>query len=207
MELLLVRHALPIRRELVEGVADPELSEAGLRQAEHLAQYLSSESIDAAYSSPLQRARQTAAPLAASRQLEVAIEPGLAEYDQNSPAYIPVEELKAANDPRWISLVDGTWDSDESEEEFRSRTIGAIESIIERHPGQRVVATCHGGVINLYLAHVLGLSESTRGFFYPNYTSINRVAAASSGERSIVTINETSHLRGTGLPMGLFQKG
>ena len=154
-----------------------------------------------------ERARQTAAPLAASLRLEAVIEPGIAEYDQNSPEYIPVEELKAANDPRWISMVDGTWDSDEGEAEFRARTIGSIESIIERHPGQRVVATCHGGVINLYLAHVLGLSGTTRGFFYPNYTSIHRVAAASSGERSIVTINETSHLRGTGLPMGLFQKG
>ena len=63
---------------------------------------------------------------------------------------------------------------------------------------------CHGGVINGYLCHVLGLTDP-RGFFYPNYTSINRVAAARSGARSIVTINETSHLRGTGLPMGLFQ--
>jgi probable phosphoglycerate mutase len=51
---------------------------------------------------------------------------------------------------------------------------------------------------------VLGLSNP-RGFFYPNYTSINRVAAARGGQRSIVTINETSHLRGSGLPMGLFQ--
>jgi probable phosphoglycerate mutase len=207
MELLLVRHALPIRRELVEGIADPELSESGLRQAEHLAQYLSSESIDAVYSSPLQRARQTAEPIASSRRLPLTIEDGLAEFDQNSPEYIPVEELKAANDPRWQAMVDGTWESDESEAAFRSRTIGAIESIIDRHAGQRVVAACHGGVINLYLGHVLGLPESTRGFFYPNYTSIHRIAAASSGERSIVTVNETSHLRGSGLPMGLIQKG
>ncbi|MET0908433.1 MAG: histidine phosphatase family protein [Ilumatobacteraceae bacterium] len=206
MELLLVRHALPIRRELVEGVADPELSESGLRQAEHLAQYLSSEPIEAVYSSPMQRALQTAAPVASALQLTVAVEPGLAEFDQNSPEYIPVEELKAANDPRWIAMMEGTWDSDETDAEFRARTIGAIESIIERHPGQRVVAACHGGVINLYLGHILGLSETTRGFFYPNYTSIHRVAAASSGERSVVTVNETSHLRGTGLPMGLFQK-
>jgi hypothetical protein len=63
---------------------------------------------------------------------------------------------------------------------------------------------CHGGVINAYLAHVLGLG-ARRGFFYPNYTSVHRVAAARSGERSIVTVNETPHLRGTGLPMGLFQ--
>jgi 2,3-bisphosphoglycerate-dependent phosphoglycerate mutase len=207
MELLLVRHALPIRRELVEGVADPELSESGLRQAEHLAQYLSSEPIDAVYSSPMQRARQTAAPIAAAHALPVTIDAGLAEFDQNSPEYIPVEELKAANDPRWIALVAGAWDSDETDANFRARTIGSIESIVERHPGQRVIASCHGGVINLYLAHILGLADSTRGFFYPNYTSINRVAAASSGERSVVTINETSHLRGTGLPMGLFQKG
>ncbi len=137
MELLLVRHGLPIRRELEEGVADPELSESGLRQAVHLAQYLSSEQIDAVYSSPLQRARQTAAPVAASRGMEVRIEAGIAEFDQNSPEYIPVEELKAANDPRWVAMRDGTWDSDESEVEFRERTIGSIESIIERHPGGR----------------------------------------------------------------------
>ena len=35
----------------------------------------------------------------------------------------------------------------------------------------------------------------------------SRVAAASTGERSVVTLNETSHLRGSGLPMGLFQEG
>ncbi len=104
-------------------------------------------------------------------------------------------------------MAAGEWDADESDAEFRARTITSIESIIMRHPGQRVVAACHGGVINLYLARVLGLSEATRGFFYPNYTSIHRVAAATSGERSVVTINETSHLRGTGLPMGLIQKG
>ena len=63
-------------------------------------------------------------------------------------------------------------------------------------------------MINLYLAIVLGLTGAGRtGFFYPNYTSIHRVAASRSGVRSIITINETSHLRNTGLPMGLFQKG
>lgn len=42
MELLLIRHALPVRRELEQGIADPELSEAGLAQAERLADYLTS---------------------------------------------------------------------------------------------------------------------------------------------------------------------
>ena len=120
MELLLVRHALPIRRELEEGIADPELSESGHRQAAHLAQYLASERIDAVYSSPLTRAQETARPVAAGQGLDVRTEPGLAEWDQNSPEYIPVEELKAANDPRWQALVNGQWDSDEDEATFRA---------------------------------------------------------------------------------------
>jgi probable phosphoglycerate mutase len=56
------------------------------------------------------------------------------------------------------------------------------------------VVVCHGGVINQYLAHVLGI-ETHVGFFYPKYTSIHRVMAARFGQRSIVSINEASHLR------------
>lgn len=207
MELLLIRHALPIRRELVKGPADPELSDDGRTQARRLAAYLEAEQLDAIYASPLKRAQQTAQPLAEQRGVEIITSSGIAEWDQNSSEYIPIEELKASNDPRWHAMRDGAWTSDESESDFRDRTLGAIEDIISAHRGQRVAIVCHGGVINGYLSQVLGLATFTRMFFYPNYTSIHRVAAASSGERSIVTINETSHLRGTGLPMGLFQKG
>jgi len=84
--------------------------------------------------------------------------------------------------------------------------IPTLDGIIADHSGQTVVVVCHGGVINLFLSSVLGLTSDGPGFFYPNYTSIHRVAASRSGIRSIVTINETSHLRTTGLPMGLFQK-
>jgi hypothetical protein len=49
-------------------------------------------------------------------------------------------------------------------------------------------------VINVYCSHVLG-TDSTM-FFLPGYTSINRVLAASTGERGIETLNETAHLRG-----------
>lgn len=206
MELLIIRHALPVRRELAEGVADPELAPQGHEQAAHLARYLESERIDAVYASPLARAKETAAPLAAALGVEIRISPGVAEWDQNSPEYVPVEELKAANDPRWQAMLAGEWDSDESEEDFKARVLDAIETIIDDHRGDRVAVVCHGGIINGYLSHILGLAEFGRGFFYPNYTSINRVAAASSGERSVVTLNETSHLRGTGLPMGLFQR-
>ena len=79
--------------------------------------------------------------------------------------------------------------------------------MIDAHAGDTIIVVCHGGVINLVLARVLGIVNDGPGFFYPNYTSIHRVAASRSGVRSVVTINETSHLRHTGLPMGIFQKG
>jgi len=208
MELLLIRHALPIRRELESGAADPELSDDGLAQAVHLAQYLSSEHLDAVYASSMQRARQTAAPVAAAHDLDIALRDGITEFDRFSSEYVPVEELKAAGDPRWQQMLDGVWDGDESPEDFNQRTIAAIEEIIGEHSGQRVAVVCHGGVINAYITSILGLTDQfSRGFFYPNYTSIHRVAASSQGDRSVITLNETSHLRNTGLPMGLFQKG
>ena len=206
MEVLLIRHAIPIRRELESGIADPELASEGLKQADLMAQYLSTEKLHAIYASPMQRAQQTASPLATVQGLSITTIDGVAEFDKNSNQYVPVEELKANNDPRWQEMLQGAWTSaDETEEEFISRTVGSIENIIANHASQRVAIVCHGGVINAYLCHVLGL-ENQRGFFYPNYTSIHRIAAASSGERSIVTLNETSHLRGSGLPIGLFQK-
>ena len=207
MELLLIRHGLPIRRELTEGVADPELAPDGHAQAALLGTYLASEHLDAVYSSSLRRAQQTAEPVVSNRGLELRIEPDVAEYDKDSPEYVPVEELKANNDPRWQAMLDGTMDGMEDHQAFATRSLAGVNRIIDAHRGERVAVVCHGGVINAYLSHVLGLDPGQRGFFYPNYTSIHRVAAASSGERSVVTINETGHLRNSGLPMGLFQKG
>ncbi len=210
MELLLIRHGLPIRRELETGIADPELSEAGHAQAQHMAEYLSSEKLDAVYASPLRRAFQTAQPLAASQGCEIRVVDAVAEWDRNSNEYVPVEELRASNDPRWQAMLKGEWTvHEESPQDFRTRVVDAVEEVIVAHSGHRIAIVCHGGVINGYLSHILGLAETEngfqQGFFYPNYTSIHRVAAARSGERSIVTVNETSHLRSTGLPMGLFQ--
>jgi probable phosphoglycerate mutase len=206
MEVLLIRHAIPIRRELESGIADPELATEGLKQADLMAQYLASEKLHAIYASPMQRAQQTAQPLASVQGLSITTVDGVAEYDKNSNQYVPVEELKAKNDPRWQEMLRGEWTSaDETEEEFIKRIVDSIEEIISNHASQKVAIVCHGGVINAYICHVLGL-ENQRGFFYPNYTSIHRIAAAGSGERSIVTLNETSHLRGSGLPIGLFQK-
>lgn len=202
MELILIRHALPVRREVADGAADPELSREGTHQARLLADYLGTEDLDALYTSPMRRAVQTAEPLAEVTGLSPVVVAGVAEWDQHSSEYIPVEELKATNDPRWQEMVKGGWTSEEIPQEFSRRVLESLEDIIARHRGQRVAVTCHGGVINEYLAHVLGLGS--RQFFYPNYTSIHRVAASGSGHRSILSVNETPHLRGSGLPIGIF---
>jgi len=202
VELILIRHALPVRREVADGAADPELSREGTHQARLLADYLGVEVLDALYTSPMRRAVQTAEPLAQVTGLSPVVVPGVAEWDQHSSEYIPVEELKATNDPRWQEMVKGGWTSEEIPQEFSRRVLESLEDIIARHRGHRVAVTCHGGVINEYLAHVLGLGS--RQFFYPNYTSIHRVAASGTGHRSILSVNETPHLRGSGLPIGIF---
>lgn len=195
MELILVRHGLPVRREVVEGPADPELSVEGHDQSARLANYLATESVAAIYSSPMKRAFQTAEPLAVKTSLPISIVDDVAEYDRLSNEYIPIEELRAANDERWHKLVAGGWQSDsDTLENFRHRVVSSLEQLISQHASQRIVVTCHGGVINQYIAHVLGISTE-RGFFYPQYTSIHRVVAAQNGLRSIVSLNEIAHLR------------
>ena len=195
MEIVLVRHGLPLRVELETGIADPELASEGHEQAEKMAAYLGVEDIEAIYVSPLRRAVETARPLCKLLGIEAVVSEGVAEFDRNSREYVPVEELRATNDPRWEKLLRGEWDGvDEDPSLFKSRVVATVDDMIAKHPGGRVVVVCHGGVINQYLAHVLGI-ETHIGFFYPKYTSIHRVMAARSGQRSIVSINEASHLR------------
>ena len=195
MEIVFVRHGLPLRVELETGIADPELAAEGHEQAAKMAAYLGVEDVEAVYVSPLRRALETARPLCKVLGLEAVVSEGVAEFDRNSREYVPVEELRATNDPRWEKLLRGEWDGvDEDPSIFKARVVETVEDMIARHPGGRVVVVCHGGVINQYLAHVLGI-ETHIGFFYPKYTSIHRVMAARSGQRSIVSINEASHLR------------
>ena len=195
MEIVLDRQGLPLRVELETGIADPELASEGHEQAAKMAAYLGVEDIEAVYVSPLRRAVETARPLCKLLGLEAVVSEGVAEFDRNSREYVPVEELRATNDPRWEKLLRGEWDGvDEDPSLFKARVVATVEDMIARHPGGRVVVVCHGGVINQYLAHVLGI-ETHIGFFYPKYTSIHRVMASRSGQRSIVSINEASHLR------------
>lgn len=189
MDLILVRHALPVRRATDDGTpADPPLSEEGRAQAERLAAWLDGERFDRVVSRPLRRARETAAPLAVARGLELAIEPRVAEFDRYAARYVPLEELKAEDPEAWRAFVQGGYAEGLDLESFRRGVICALEELIVAHPGGRVAVVCHGGVVNYWTAHVLGLAP--RLFFPPGYASIHRYVAARTGERTVDTLNE-----------------
>lgn len=194
MELLLVRHGLPLRIENSDGTAaDPPLSDEGHEQAARVARWLEREAIDALYASPMRRAYQTAEPLVKTSGLALQIEPGVVEFDPDAASYIPMEELKANDYERWLELVQGGLYAALDIVGFRRGVVETLERLIAGNPGRRVAVFCHGGVINSWASHVLGIDSPL--FFEPTYTSISRFLAASSGERSVVTLNEAAHLR------------
>ena len=191
MELLFVRHAEPLRGT---DAADPGLSDIGRAHATALAEYLREEHIDAVWSSSLRRARETAAILAETSGLDVNVDHDLAEFDRDAPTYVHFEDINGMMNPRYEAFLRddlSEWDTDVPT--FRARVVKAVEEVIQRHPSQHVLLVTHGGVMNAYLGHVLGLSYLT--FHRPAYTGISRVLASSSGRRQIETVNETPHLR------------
>lgn len=198
MDLLLIRHGLPERIEGAEGPADPILTPEGRHQADRLAEWLAHEHLDHLVSSTLRRAQETATPVGARMGLDVELVQGLSEFDADADTYIPIEELRAARDPRFYALVEGRWDelgSSHDPASFAEVVVETVEEVIGRFPSKRVAVVCHGGVINMYLAHVLGIDRPL--WFDPGYTSITRVVASRSGPRTVVSVNETAHLIAT----------
>lgn len=194
MELILIRHGLPHAVQNDDGTpADPPLTERGHQQAARMADWLSREPIERLYSSPMLRARQTAAPLAARLSTEPAVDPRLAEFDRDHTSYVPLEELRRTDYPRWLALMNTGWYSDMDPVEFKSQVVSAFEEIIADNPSGRVAVVCHGGVINVWAAHVLNIERLL--FFPPDYTSVNRFRASRQGARGVVSLNETGHLR------------
>ena len=200
MELLLIRHALPTRITAAESggaPADPGLNETGRDQVARLAAWLRSEGVDHVVSSPLLRATETAAPVAHALGLSVEIVDGLHEYDSAADSYIPIEEMRTENSERWQAMVEGRWEDygGEPPEKFRARIVPCLDGVIAANPGRKVAAVCHGGVINVYLASVLGIDRTL--WFDPEYTSISRVRASRTGTRSVASVNESGHLVAT----------
>jgi len=198
VELLLIRHALPLHVEKADGTpADPALSDEGHAQAGKLAGWLAEEPLDAIYTSPMRRARETCAPLAQRKALSARVEPGVVELDHQSNVYVPMEQLKAMDRDAWLEAVRGGLYAEIDLPAFRRNVLQTLERIVTSHRGERVAVVCHGGVINCFAGSVLGIEEPFM-FLDAGYTSISRFLVASSGERSVVSLNETAHLRSGG---------
>ena len=195
MDLLLVRHALPVRADGEGATADPPLSDFGRLQAAATAAFLAGERIDAVVASPLQRAIATAQPLADQLGFEVEVVEGLREIDPFGGSYIPAEELTTdhavvadmAEDPFALFAGAGGFEA------FRSTVVGAVDGIVASNRGRRVAVFCHGSVIGTYLTAVLGHDDPF--LLLPDYCGIYRVLAASNGLRTLRSANETGHVR------------
>jgi 2,3-bisphosphoglycerate-dependent phosphoglycerate mutase len=195
VQLLLVRHGRPEQVITTDGSpADPPLSALGRRQAEAMSQWLAEERIDALYSSPMQRARETAVPVEHNSGLNTRVREGLSEFDRASTAYVPMEVLKETDREAWDNLVATGFVSDDGS--WSKRVVETIDTIVSECSGQRVAVMCHGGVVNAYVAHCLGLAPEKFMNFDVDYTSVSRVLASSRGHRSVLTINERTHFRG-----------
>jgi len=190
-ELLLLRHALP-----VSGHADPGLSDVGRAQAEQVAQWLKGSRVDALVTSPLRRARETAAPIEASLGLTAEVIYDLREWELDDPnhVYDAVEDM-APDDPRLLAVAEGRYDDFVPELDtaaFQRRTVAAIEDVFARHQHhERIVVSTHGGFISAYLAHIIGTRQVM--WFNADYAGISRVVRLPSSRVVVRSVNETGH--------------
>lgn len=143
-----------------QGHSDRPLTERGREQAHALADLVASEEIDAVYTSPLSRARDTAEIVAARAGLEPIALPELREVDTGSWSGLSRADVEARfpeGFSRWRSGGSG-WEGGETYEEMAERVIGALRTIAEDHPDGRVLIVSHGGPIRAIHAAAEGVA-------------------------------------------------
>ncbi len=193
MELIIVRHALPESEKREDGPADPPLTPLGLRQAEATADLLATEGVDHVVTSTMQRAIQTGQPLADRLSLTPERLEGLKESDHRRSSYTPVEEMDADHEVIREFLDDPLSMFADGYEAFRDRITAALDAVVADNRGRTVAVFCHAMVVGVYLQTLLGLNDPFT--VMADYCGITRVAASSSGIRSVRSFNETGHLR------------
>jgi 2,3-bisphosphoglycerate-dependent phosphoglycerate mutase len=209
-ELFIVRHgdAIPDADEIIpSGIYDDlPLSRLGREQARDLAERLGRISFDAVYSSPLRRCQETAAPLARRLELTPILVPGIKEIRLGDIRPLPehgedLSMLTQALKERQIDIVriagnTGSWDTipnSEPSKEFRQRVVTAFDEIAHSHAaGGRVIAFAHGGVVNAYVAEVLGLE---RDFFFPAANTSITVVRVLGERRVLYVLNDVAHIK------------
>jgi len=203
VRLLLIRHGHVEwgRREFTESPRgrqfDPPLSEKGQEQARHLAARLQLMDPPAAIvSSPLARCLQTLAPFLEATRAESRTDPDLGEVFIGEWEGLGFEEIVSGDeemarrfreqDPIFASAPGG-----ESGEQLRARVVPAVDRSLDGVEDGTVVVMAHGGVINAYLGHIMGIERDM--FFLPENASINSVLV--DGDlREMRFLNDVRHL-------------
>jgi len=192
MQVLLIRHALPLRSEPGEG-SDPDLSEEGLAQVDRLPEALARFPISRVVSSPQRRATQTAEPVAIARELALEIDERFAEYDRELPLYIPIEQIRAERPEEWARMAEGKLPSMVDEDAFRARVRAGVDDLVATvDPGDTVAVFSHGGVINVLLHEILGTARLLS--FAIDYASVTRLLFSRSGQATVATVNGVEHV-------------
>jgi len=159
--VLLVRHGqTPTTGSTLPGRAPGlHLSDVGADQARATADRIAAlKNVTAIYSSPLERTRETAKPIAAGRGLKVRIDRGLLECDFGGWTGSKLKDLMKL--PEWQTVQrypsGFRFPDGESFAEMQTRIVGTLDKLVARHPGETIVAVSHADPIKAAVAQALG---------------------------------------------------
>jgi probable phosphoglycerate mutase len=191
--IFLVRHAVHDRVEhiLCGRMPGVSLGHSGLSQAARVAERLSREGLAAVYSSPLDRARETAEPIGMAAGRPVNVRAGLNEIDVGEWTGRSFAALRS--DPCWqawnAERANGWAPGGERMQAVQDRILLDLEEVRRNHPGERVAAVSHCDVIKAALCGVLGLSLDRYHAFEVEPASVSSVVLWDGGGK-VLTLNE-----------------
>jgi 2,3-bisphosphoglycerate-dependent phosphoglycerate mutase len=167
------------REQRFQGQIDTPLNANGHAQAQRLAARLADTPHDRLFTSDLQRARETAAPLAAAWARSALPLPALREQSFGMLEGLRVAEVPTLHPELWAHWLQHQADfalpGGESLRGFHDRVLGAVRTLAEAHPGERIAVVTHGGVLDMLWRHANALPlQGRRDCLIPN-TGINRL--------------------------------
>jgi probable phosphoglycerate mutase len=193
--ILMVRHGqTPTTGKILPGrAAGLHLAEAGVAQAHRVAERIAElPKIDAIYASPLERARETAAPIAKALKQRVKIDKGLLECDFGD--WTGAELSKLMKLPEWSTVQKAPstfrFPNGESFTEMQTRMVSALDRIRAAHPGGTVVCVSHADPIKAAVAHAMGAHIDLFQRIVIGTCSVSAVAYTGHGP-IVLTVNST----------------
>jgi probable phosphomutase (TIGR03848 family) len=193
--VLLVRHGqTPTTGKVLPGRAPGlHLADAGHQQAQRAADRIAElKTVDAIYASPLERARETAAPIAAARGMKVQIDKGLLECDFGD--WTGAELKKLMKLPEWGTVQRApstfTFPGGESFNAMQTRMVTAIDRLRSLHAGGVIVCVSHADPIKAAVAHAMGTHIDLFQRIVIGTCSITAIAYG-MGAPIVLTVNST----------------